>query len=163
MAQKYKPVRRDGIMAIIIHDKKILLLKRRNVPLILNPGIWSFLSGGRDGKERYVDTAYREIYEEVKLKRSELKLITHTNAILKEEKRKIARPNRVYIFRSSTDRIHLDLENSSYRWAAFSDIANERDYTNIFINKASILNKIKGILNGPKGSEGKSKKSPQLR
>ncbi len=156
-ASKYKLVRRDGIFAIIIHDKKILLLKRRSLPIIINPGIWSFLSGGRDGKEQYIETACREINEEVGLKAPQLKLLAKTKVLLKAEKTKRAWPNHLFIFRSSTDRIKLDLENSAYRWAPFSDISNENNYTNVFINEEPILNKIKGFVDEPKGPKGKGK------
>ncbi len=160
-AQKYKSVNRDGIIAIIIHNKKILLLKRRNVPIILNPGIWSFLSGGRDGKEKYIETAYREIKEESSLVPKQLRLLAKTTVLLKDDKRRVLWSNRAFIFHSTTDKVKLDFENSSYRWATLSDIVSERNYTNVFINKAPILNKIKGFLNEPKRATREGKKSLQ--
>ncbi len=151
MAYKYKLVERPGIVAIILHGKKILLLKRRNVPLILNPGIWSFLSGGRDNKESYLNTAYREIYEEVKLPRSKLTLLDSGSTYLRDQKKGVMWYNRVFIFRSSTGKVRLDFENSAYRWASFGSILNEKGYTNVFINEEQLLSKIRRCLAEFKG------------
>ena len=146
--RKYRLVKRDGITAVIIHKKKILLLKRRNIPIILNPGIWAYLSGARDGTEKYIDTAYREIHEEVKLERKSLKFLARGKVWMRDEKRGVFWWNYIFYFRSNTERIKLDLENSKYRWAPFSDITNRLNYTNVFINEQPVLSIIKRFLNG---------------
>ena len=146
MRYKYKLESHDGIASIIIYKKKILLLKRRNIPIILNRGIWSFLFGGRDRGEKHITTAYREIKEEVKIAKSHLRMLYTTKVYLKEEGKRIMWLNQLFIFRSDTDKVKLDIENSSYRWAQFRDIEKEINYTNILINEKPILNKIKGFL-----------------
>lgn len=156
LVHKYKLQKHDGIAAIIIYKSRVLLLKRRNLPIILNPGVWSFLFGGRDKKERYLDNAYREIKEEVNIKKSQLKLLYRGKILLKYDKRRIMWPNRLFIFKSSTDKIKLDIENKSYRWASISEIEKEINYTNIFINEEQLLNRIKGFLNESKKSNGKN-------
>ena len=146
MRYKYKLQKHDGIVAIIIYKNKLLLLERRNLPIILNPGIWAFLSGGRDGKEKYLDTAYREIKEEVKLSKQHLKLLYKAKVYLKEERKKIIWANELFIFRSDTDKIKLDMENKAYRWATLKQIEKEINYTNILINEKRIIRHLKGFI-----------------
>ena len=41
----------------------MLLLKRRNLPFMVDPGIWTFVAGGKKRSESYDDRRYREIEE----------------------------------------------------------------------------------------------------
>lgn len=112
-----------------------------------NPRIWSFLSGGRKAKEKYIDTAYREITEESGIRKNELKCLYHSRAMILELRKKEIWPNELYIFRSKTSRVRLDLENSKYRWGTVREIENGVDYTNVFINEKRILTEIKAHIN----------------
>ena len=127
------------MVAIIIHRGRILLLKRRSVPFILNPGIWSFLSGGRKRGEPYLCTAYREIEEESGIKIGYLKLLHCGRATLADPRRMLRWSNRLYVFRSRTSKVRLDMENSAYRWATISEIRDHDRYTNVFIDENFIL------------------------
>ena len=40
--------------------------------------------------------------------------------------------NYLYIFRSKTREVRLDMENSRFRWAAPSEIIGGKNYTNMF-------------------------------
>ncbi len=135
-------------MAVIIHKNRILLLKRRSLPVVINPGIWSFLSGARDGTERYLSTACREIREESGIGRESLSLLFSGKVSVTERSRNLAWTNRIFIFRSSTGKVRLDFENSGYRWATIREIENEIDYTNVFINPKRILKSIKRHVHG---------------
>ena len=145
---RYKLVSVPGMTAIIIHGQRILLLKRRNVPIILNAGIWAFLSGGRERGERYIDTAYREIREESGIDRHSLTLLFKTRMLLTDRKRRIVWPNWVFVFRSDTGKVRLDYENSGYRWATINQIEKEINYTNIFINHRELEKTIRGYVYG---------------
>ncbi len=124
----------------------MLLLKRRNVPVIMNPGIWAFLSGGRDGNERYITTAYREIKEESDIGRKSLKLLYKEKRLLKEDRKGIKWHNWLFIFHSDTRKVKLDYENSAYRWATMREIEKEINYTNVFINRKALEAKIRRYL-----------------
>lgn len=137
-----------GITAVIIYKNRVLLLKRRNVPVILNPGIWAFLSGGREKAEKYIETAYREITEESGISRERLSLLYKSRVLMTDRKRGIMWQNALFIFRSSTNTVRLDYENSRYRWASIKELENEVDYTSTFINGKMVINAIKGCMNG---------------
>lgn len=153
---KYKLVRRDGITAIVLFKKKALLLKRRNVPVISNPGIWAFVSGATESGESHISTAYREIEEETGIKKDSLKLVKEYKLLLFEERKRIMWPNQVFIFNSNTWKVKLDWENSDYRWATIDEIVREKRYTNIFINKQLIIKSIRDVAYGKIGNEKKA-------
>jgi 8-oxo-dGTP diphosphatase len=58
--------------AFITHNNKILMLHRDNNPEIPNPDCWQFIGGQTEGDETYLETAKREIKEEINLEISEL-------------------------------------------------------------------------------------------
>ena len=143
----YRYSNRPGMTAIIMNKDKVLLLKRRRVPIILNPGIWGFLSGGRDGNEAYINTAYREIREETRIGKDKLTLLSSMYGIYCfDRKRMIKWQNAIFFFRSSTSKVTLDIENRSFRWAPIGDIKEQRMYTNVFCNEAKVLGKLEELI-----------------
>ena len=150
MENKHKKIERySGIAAIIINSKtkKILLIKRRNLPIIQNKGIWSFLFGGKKKNETYLETAYREIKEETKLEEHDLKIFSKPKKMLIfDDKRKERWYNYLYLFLTNTERIKLSFENSSFRWADPEDIFTENNYKNIFFERKAIELLIKNAL-----------------
>ncbi len=155
-ANGYKHVEKDGITAIIIHGSKVLLLKRRNIPLLINRGIWAFLSGSLDRGEGRLEAAYREIKEEVGIADRDLMLLLETEETLKDDRKMISWSNGVFVFRSRTSSVRLDLENSAYRWASLGDIVHHTGYTNVFINESHIVNRLRVFLNVRHVAEGKT-------
>ncbi len=141
---------REGICAVIIYKKKVLLIKRHWIPfLIKEPGAWSFLLGGKKKGEKYLETAYREIKEESGLTKKDLKLVSKPILV---KIRESARPqfwwyNKFYIFESKTDRIDLSLENSRHRWETYENVKKSIDYTNIFVDKDKVERIIGRALN----------------
>lgn len=131
----------DGITAIIINKKsnKILFLKRRFLPFIVNPGVFSFVSGKRKYGERYINTAYREIYEETKLPKNELELIDDGEIFVYYKK--YFWTNKIYVFATNKNYIKLNIENSDYKWVYYKNIPDE--YLKMFIDKKMIRSIIK--------------------
>lgn len=143
----YRMVRRDGITAIIINKGRLLLVKRRALPFIMDPGAWSFATGGRRRGETYDETAYREVEEETGIGRSSLTLLAKRKNVMKFESRKRERYfNNLYIMHSGTRKVRLNIENSDFRWAPFDDVRMQRRYTNVFLNERSILQLLKRVL-----------------
>ncbi len=144
----YKEVNKDGITAAVVNDGKVLLLKRIWLPFMSFPGIWTFITGGRKEGEEYLDAAYREIEEETKIERKHLKLIARIDNVMLYDpvwKRKKWR-NAFFVFSSSKTEVKLDMENRNYRWASMDEIANGKNYTNIFADRVLIEKKIKDVL-----------------
>jgi len=145
---KLKRVKRDGIVAIIINKKKVLLLKRRNLPFLTNPGIWFFITGGRKKGEKYIETAYREIMEEVRIEKQMLRKLYECRVELYDNAKKWIWENRCFIFYSKSRNVKLNIENSAYRWVGIKSLKKEIDFSSILINKRFVINKIEGFLNG---------------
>lgn len=148
---QYRARKADGAVMIIIHDGKVLLVKRRNLPLLSNRGAWSFVMGGKEEGEHYIETAYRELKEETSLEKEHLRLMGTIGKIWLFDRRKRLRwQNALFVFKSDTANVRLNYENAGYRWATFEQIAKGIDYTNVFINERAILGKIKSCLNESK-------------
>ncbi len=147
----YKSVKSEGIIAVIIWRDKVLLLKRRNIPFIFNPGIWSFVTGSKKRNEDYISAAYREIHEETGIKKNELKLLRkQANITLFDPKKRKKWSNCFLIFRSETGIVKINIENSGWRWAELDEIRKGKDYTNIFLNKSAAIKAISGCMHNAK-------------
>ncbi len=147
--KQYRRARHDGITAIIVSRGRLLLVKRRSFPFITDPGAWTFVAGGKRAEEGYDETAYREIREETGICRDNLRLLTKRKNVMKFESRRRERySNSLYVLRSKTRKVRLNIENSDYKWAPFDDIMRQRSYTNVFLNERSILELIKRVLDG---------------
>ncbi len=147
-AESYQMVERDGITAIIIHEGKILLLKRVWLPFISYPGAWTFVTGGRNEREDYLAAAYREIYEETGIPENRLQLLAKRPYTLLYDpvwKRKKWH-NVLFVFETNTDQVILNYESTTYRWAQMEEIKNRRDYTNVFVEERQILSLLESTL-----------------
>ncbi len=140
---EYRTVDANGVAVAIINSRKILLFKRRSLPFLKNAGIWSLLFGHKEDGESYLETAYRETIEESGIGRRRLRQLCNSFDVdLFDRKRRIRWRNRMFIFKSNTQRIKKDFENSAYRWASLSEIRKHVEYTNIFIDEEMILKKL---------------------
>ena len=145
--KEYKAVNADGVAVVILHKRRILLLKRRKIPFIFNPGIWSFVMGSRKRGEQYKETAYRELNEETGLERKSIKQLRKPIKVWMFDAKKNKKwQNYLFFFSSSTDKIKLNMENSGYRWASLNDLKKGKDYTNIFIDKNRVLREIESCI-----------------
>jgi hypothetical protein len=85
-----------------------------------------------------------------------LTLLAKRNRVVKTDaKRTLKYTNALYVFRSNTDRVRLNIENSRYRWATYAEIAEHRDYTNVFLNERLILGMIRRALDA-EAAQGKT-------
>ncbi|MGI0141422.1 MAG: NUDIX domain-containing protein [Candidatus Micrarchaeales archaeon] len=145
---EYKLVNAQGVTIAIVNNGKILLIKRVNFPLISNPGIWFLVQGGKKRGEDYLNTAYREVQEEVSIGKEHLKLLFEKDDVLMFDaiKKKHMWKNKFYIFHTDAPVVKINYESQAYRWANFSELLEEKEYTNIFIDKEEMLRHIKDAL-----------------
>ena len=145
--KEYKAVNADGVAVVILHKRRILLLKRRKIPFIFNPGIWSFVMGSRKRGEQYKETAYRELNEETGLEMKSIKQLRKPIKVWMFDAKKNKKwQNYLFFFSSSTNKIKLNMENSGYRWASLNDLKKGKDYTNIFIDKSRVIREIESCI-----------------
>ncbi len=136
-------IENKGITAVVLSKDKILLVKRRRIPFISHPGIWYFVSGAKERDEQHIDTAYREIKEETGLLRQNLKLLCKgRKIIIVDHKRHTKWEDNFYIFGSKTEKIKLNLEHSSYKWATFEELKTGEAIESIY-EKDMVLKLIK--------------------
>ncbi|MDE1850626.1 MAG: NUDIX domain-containing protein [Candidatus Micrarchaeota archaeon] len=147
---EYRLVEADGVTAAIVHGGKILLVKRVNFPLISNPGIWVFVQGSRKKGEEHIETAYREIHEEVAIGREHLELVFEKKDVVLFDavKKKHKWKNAFFIFQSKTQNVKTNYESQGHRWAHLEELVGEKEYTNIFIDKEEMLDHIRRALHG---------------
>lgn len=144
----YKKVKKPGIVAVIICKKRVLLVKRRAIPFLIdNPGIWTFVSGGTNHGELPIDTAYREVQEEVGLGRGHLRLADKQKVVMFDPRKRQTWENWFFVLVSDYDGVRKNYESSDIRWAKLNDILNKRDYTNIFANESRCIAAIKRHIN----------------
>lgn len=139
-----KYIKMDGITAILIdkNSKRVLFLKRRRFPFIVNPGAFSFVSGKRKQKEKHIQAALREIYEETKIKKDDLTLKKH--GTIQIWYKNIFWEDKLFIFLSNTTKIRLNVENSRYVWIAVEKIPKQ--YLRTFVEPKKVVDAITEIL-----------------
>ena len=129
---------RDGVVVLVLHGSRLLLLRRRRIPFITAPGIWFFVTGGRRRGERYIDAAYREVLEETDIGRDSLEPVSSIRSVrLFDPVRRDGTvwSNRLFLFRSNTGSVRLNMENSAFRWASRRQIGKRDGYTNMFVDE----------------------------
>ncbi|MGD0511426.1 MAG: NUDIX domain-containing protein [Candidatus Micrarchaeaceae archaeon] len=148
LRRKCRTVEKDGTMAVIVNDGKVLLLKRRFFPFMVHPGFWSFVSGSRKKGESHLGTAYREIKEETGIGRTQLRpIVKNVGIMIVGQNRDIRWANKFFIFESKDRNVRLNIENSAYKWARVADLDNEEKIITDFIeNSGMVLKLIKSSL-----------------
>lgn len=137
----------EGVTAIIVNKKRVLVLKKIWIPFVIYRNLWTFPAGRLKRGEDEEEAVYREILEETQLQRSQLKpLSRYRNVVKIHINSGIKFKNTLYVFKSKSGRISLNFENSDYRWASLAEIRNEKEYTNVFANSSFILKVIRDAL-----------------
>ena len=117
------------VTTFLTNSDKILLLKRsQKVKSMKN--LWAGISGIIEGNEEPVKRAKIEVYEEVGIDESKIKLIKEGNIILIESPQYENHQWEVYQFLfSCNDReVKLNWENSDSKWINVNEL---KDYTTV--------------------------------
>ena len=113
------------VTTFLINSDKILLLKRsQKVKSMKN--LWAGISGIIEGNEEPVKRAKIEVYEEVGIDESEIKLIKEGKVVLIESPQYENHQWEVYPFLFSCDNreIKLNWENSDSKWIRVNELNN---------------------------------------
>lgn len=119
-------VRTTGIVTAFIRDvrtDKVLLLRRSNRVRTMR-GKWSGVSGIIEGKEKPLNRAKTEIFEEAGITKSKIKLIRSADGI------RIKSPQyrnhewvvSAFLFEADSPPVRLNWENSDYRWVKIAEM-----------------------------------------
>ncbi len=141
----------DGVQVAVVHKNRILLLKRRDVPFIrrfvANPGKWSLVAGGRKRGEAYMDTAYREVTEETGLGRKQLKGHGRGTVVWVYDRGKgTTWSNMLFVLRSSSRSIRLNLESSDYKWVTFDELSSMEYLNETIMDHEAALRRIRKAI-----------------
>ncbi|MEO6508940.1 MAG: NUDIX domain-containing protein [Patescibacteria group bacterium] len=77
---------KEASLVILSYKRKLLLILRDNKPDIVSPNHWAFPGGIREKDESFVETAIREVNEELNIKISELEFIIELKYLDKTKK-----------------------------------------------------------------------------
>lgn len=133
---------RDGVAVVVLHDNRVLALKRIFIPLLMEfPGEWSLLLGAREPNEHHELTVFRELFEETGIRRSDVSKMKHLGAVTLHSKGIFGErqwKNELFIVNSRVSRIMLNFENSAFDWLAPEELA-QRGVLNAFDSNARAL------------------------
>lgn len=143
----YREISSKGVTVVIMHGRKILLVKRINIPFISHPGAWYPVAGAKKENETYEGAAYREVDEETGLTRRHLKMLhREKNVLISDLRKRIVWKNDLIVFRSDTTEIRLNIENSAHRWVSYAEFARNEGIVGAFHAKKRILAVVKSYL-----------------
>ena len=102
------------VSCFIEYNKKILILKRSN-EVRTYKGKWAGVSGYIEKGEEPLETAFKEIGEEIGLKKSDVKLVREGEQVkfIDGENEWIIHP---FLFHSRKSDVAIDWEHSECRW-----------------------------------------------
>ncbi|MGD1836033.1 MAG: NUDIX domain-containing protein [Nitrososphaeraceae archaeon] len=104
------------VTSILIHNHKVLILKRSNLVKTMK-NQWAGISGYLEKNEDLLTCAYREIFEETGINKKNIALIKNGNSILVDyPKDSLCFLVYPLLFESTTSNISLNWENSEYKW-----------------------------------------------
>ena len=113
------------VTSFIQNDEKILILKRSDKVKSMK-NLWAGVSGIIENNEDPIKRAKIEIFEELGIKDSEIKLISRGTGI------KVSSPQYndhewyiyPFLFKTKTSKIRLNWENSEYKWIFPDEVSN---------------------------------------
>ena len=100
------------VTCVLMHEGRILALKRSH-EVSTNQGLWAGVSGYIEEGERPLETAFKEIREEVSISDPRLVKAGATQSVRTEERVWHIHP---FLFESPTDQVRIDWEHTEYRW-----------------------------------------------
>ena len=110
------------ISCLLKHEQQILILKRSKLVGSFQ-GYWSCVSGYLEKGEEPLKTAYREVFEETKIKRSDLSKVANAGPFYPETEEVIFKAH-WFLLETRNKEINLDWEHDSYDWIDLNNLKN---------------------------------------
>jgi 8-oxo-dGTP pyrophosphatase MutT (NUDIX family) len=139
-------VERPGVTVVIVNRGRVLLLKRISLPIIVNPGRWYFVGGAKKAGETPLQNAYREVHEELGLGRDVLRVISSSNAVIVDPRKKQIWRNRLFIMGSKTRKVRLNIEHTSHKWVTLKGLRECSDIMATVADSPKLFSMIKSAL-----------------
>ena len=110
----------DVVTCIILNEEgKILLMKRSNKVRTYR-GCWGSVAGYVEVGEEPIDTAYKEIFEEIGLEKTDVEFIKRSDPLEFPDRYDDINYNwKIFPFLFKTqkkDKVNIDWEHTKYRW-----------------------------------------------
>jgi len=116
----------DVVTCLLMNKKEEILILKRSKEVRTYKGLWSGVSGYVEEDEKPIETAYKEIREEIGLNKENIQFIKDANSIEFSDvyENEIYQWN-IYPFLFKTekkDKINIDWEHTDYRWITPEDV-----------------------------------------
>ena len=116
----------DVVTCLIIDEKGRLLILKRSDKVRTYKGLWGGIAGYVEEGEKPINTAYKEIFEEVGLKKEDVKLLNNISPIKFTD----TYENKIYnwtifpfLFNTyKKDKVQIDWEHTNYKWILPKDV-----------------------------------------
>lgn len=124
------------VTSFLEHDGKILILRRSDKVRTMKHK-WAGISGYIEEDETALESALKEIQEEVGLKKEDVKLVRAAEPLeVPDTERDTLWIVHPHLFKTSNTNIRLDWEHDQYKWIDPEDIAN---YDTVLMLKETLL------------------------
>jgi len=124
------------VTSFLEHDGKILILRRSDKVRTMKHK-WAGISGYIEEDETALESALKEIQEEVGLKKEDVKLVKVAEPLeVPDTERDTLWIVHPHLFKTSNTNIRLDWEHDQYKWIDPEDIAN---YDTVLMLKETLL------------------------
>ena len=124
----------DVVSCILMNQKDKILILKRSDKVGTYKGCWSAIAGYIEKGEKPIDTAYKEIKEEVSLQKKNIIFLKQIDPIeftdFYEGKRYdwVVYP---FLFKHIKGKINIDWEHTEYQWIAPEELANFKTVTHL--------------------------------
>lgn len=106
--------------SVLLHNGKILILKR-SFKVGTYKGKWACVSGYIEDGETPLETAFKELLEEIQFSKDDVELIREGKPVMAEDN-EVLWAVHPFLFAAKKNEIVLDWEHKEYKWILFEEL-----------------------------------------